>query len=165
MHITAERLFDALKQVANVDGRTSPGAVAAFLKETPAVITNWKSRGVSKAGQLKVHAMTGISPHWLATGEGEMLPMKGPGASNVVPVTTGAAKTEALLTELQAIVDGLAPILQEPGRDALVKWAQGQTTMQATAATLQAYEQASKALPQAPAAVSETPIKKPSTHD
>lgn len=104
-------------------------------------------------------------PLELTTGEGEMLPMKGPGASNVVPVTTGAAKTEALLTELQAIVDGLAPILQEPGRDALVKWAQGQATLQATAATLQAYEQASKALPQAPAAVSETPIRKPSTHD
>lgn len=110
-----------------------------------------------------------LSPRWfeqgLATGEGEMLSAGRVEASNVAPVMTCEARTEALLAELQSIVEKLAPVLQEPGRAALLKWVQGQASAQATAATLQAYEQASKALPQAPAAVSETPIRKPSTHD
>jgi len=101
MHITAERLFDALKLVAKVDGRESPGAVADFLKESPAVITNWKSRGVSKAGQLKVHAMTGISPTWLATGEGEMLPAGRTEGSNVVPAAIGTRRVP-LISYVQA---------------------------------------------------------------
>jgi phage repressor protein C with HTH and peptisase S24 domain len=75
MHETAKRLFDAILVVTNskVDGFVSPGQVASFLNESPAVVTNWKSRGVSKDGRLKAHAKAGINPTWISTGDGEML--------------------------------------------------------------------------------------------
>lgn len=143
MHITAERLFDALKQVANVDGRESPGSVAAFLKETPAVITNWKSRGVSKAGQLKVHAMTGISPTWLATGEGDMLPA---GSSTEAPNVTALPAPRRIadtLAELRAAIDSLTPLLRDAGINVLHKWVDDQASDAEAAALLEQLKQVS----------------------
>lgn len=36
------------------------------------VITNWRTRGVSKDGMIKAAPIIGFRPHWLETGEGEM---------------------------------------------------------------------------------------------
>lgn len=36
------------------------------------VITNWRTRGVSKDGMIKAAPLIGFRPHWLETGEGEM---------------------------------------------------------------------------------------------
>lgn len=108
----------------------------------------------------------GVDAHWLATGEGEMIPA---GRSELAQVgsTTEDLPMDVLLTKLQAIVEGLAPVLQEPGRAALLKWMQGQASAKMTAATLHAYQQASKALPTSmPAALVETPGRRPSVdHD
>ncbi len=119
MHITAERLFDALKLVAKVDGRESPGAVADFLKESPAVITNWKSRGVSKAGQLKVHAMTGISPTWLATGEGDMLPAGTAQASDLIEQGSGEISLTRALEVVASALQGADALSQMQARPLL----------------------------------------------
>lgn len=69
-----------------VDGRSEPGRLAHLLGESAATITNWKARGVSKSGALKAHAMFGISPTWVTTGEGEMLPRI---SASAVKISTG----------------------------------------------------------------------------
>lgn len=72
VHPSTQRLFDALAIVAKVDGHEEPGKVALLLGESAATITNWKTRGVSKAGALKVAEKFQINPVWLRTGEGHM---------------------------------------------------------------------------------------------
>lgn len=124
------------------------------------------TRAFTAENNSRAAAFLGVNPDWLATGEGEMLPTGGKaGASSVATTTTCAARTEVLLAELQTIVEKLAPVLQEPGRAALLKWVQGHANPQETAATLHAYEQASKALPTAPMAMIETPVRHPNSHD
>lgn len=73
MHPSTRRLFMAIAQVKGVDGRHEPGRVAQLLGESAATVTNWKTRGVSKSGTLKAHALFGISPTWIASEEGDML--------------------------------------------------------------------------------------------
>lgn len=73
MHPSTLRLFQAIAHVKGVDGRQEPGRVATLLGESPATITNWKARGVSKTGTLKAHALFGINPTWVTSEEGEML--------------------------------------------------------------------------------------------
>ena len=73
MHPTTRRLFDALNATKNIDGDKEPGQIAKFMGESQAVITNWKSRGVSKAGVLSAHAKAQINPDWIANGIGPML--------------------------------------------------------------------------------------------
>jgi phage repressor protein C with HTH and peptisase S24 domain len=75
MHPTTERLFAAIKEVAGIDARIEPGRAAAFLGEkSGAVLTNWRARGVSQAGMLNACQKLAISPKWLATGDGDMIP-------------------------------------------------------------------------------------------
>ncbi|WP_170067362.1 S24 family peptidase [Malikia spinosa] len=74
MHATTKRLFDALVELAKIDGYKEPGKAAQFLGESAATITNWKSRGISKQGILKANKLFGIDPRWLESGEGDMLP-------------------------------------------------------------------------------------------
>ena len=47
--------------------------MADFAGVTPQALTNWESRGVSKAGRLSLLSKHGINPDWLATGKGAML--------------------------------------------------------------------------------------------
>lgn len=72
MHPTAERLFLAVKSIRGIDGKAEPGRVAKLLGESAATVTNWKARGVSKQGMLKLNELLGVDPHWLATGLGDM---------------------------------------------------------------------------------------------
>ena len=111
---------------------------------------------------LKLH----LPPRWFeqefTTGEGEMVPADRASLAQANPPLNDPLRMNALLTELQAIVDELAPILQEPARMALLKWTQGQASVHETTAILRAYQQASKALPAAmPTALVETPGRRP----
>jgi len=86
MHATTKRLFDALMAFEKIDGYKEPGKVAQYLGESAATITNWKSRGLSKPGILKVNKLLGIDPRWLENGVGEMVPSGAKAeAPNVVP--------------------------------------------------------------------------------
>jgi len=73
MHPSASRLFDALMLTQRAIAPLEPGRVATLMGESPATITNWKTRGVSKAGALKAGEVHGINPSWVTTGEGRML--------------------------------------------------------------------------------------------
>lgn len=145
MHMTTKRLFDALKEVTNIDGYAEPGRVALYLGESAATITNWKSRGISKQGILKANQMLGIDPRWLATGEGEMLPAGGKvESSNLTALPTPALRgLTGVLAELQTVVDGLSPLLQDAGRAVLVKWMNGQASLTDVVATIEGLQQVS----------------------
>lgn len=102
MHATTKRLFDALVELAKIDGYKEPGKVAQYLGESAATITNWKSRGVSKPGILKANKLLGIDPRWLESGEGEMRPAGGrTEVSNVIPASIGTRRVP-LISYVQA---------------------------------------------------------------
>jgi len=71
-----ESAFDRLLRAAI---ELKPGVVAnrsdlaKFLDESPQTITNWQSRGIPKGKILEVAKAVGVSPDWLATGNGAML--------------------------------------------------------------------------------------------
>lgn len=54
---------------------------AKAIDESPQTITNWKKRGVSKAGALKAAAKFGVSANWILKGDSNKL---GTGATKVV---------------------------------------------------------------------------------
>lgn len=63
MHPSVQRLLEA-------SGKTQE-ETAKEIDEFPQTITNWKKRGVSKAGALKAAAKYGVSANWILKGEGE----------------------------------------------------------------------------------------------
>ena len=87
MHETAARLYEAAEQLQNTVGQS---AVARLLNESPQVVKNWETRGVSKAGAIKAQSVIGCSVTWLATGAGLMRP-SGAVPAVVQPPTLGEA--------------------------------------------------------------------------
>lgn len=73
MHESVTRLLDHARQ--KTAGTSSPVYTEADLKArlgiTPAVMSNWKARGISKEGALAAEAEFGCSAHWLLTGKAE----------------------------------------------------------------------------------------------
>lgn len=69
MHATMSRFYEAAKILAEVTGQSN---LARRLNESPQVIKNWESRGVSKRGALVAQEKLGISATWVMTGDGEM---------------------------------------------------------------------------------------------
>jgi hypothetical protein len=47
---------------------TTFGQLGRLLRVTPAVITNWKARGVSKDGAIAAEKILGCQAHWLLNG-------------------------------------------------------------------------------------------------
>ena len=87
----------------------------------------------------------GVDAHWLATGEGEMLPVSSKvEAYNVTALPAPALRSlDDVLAELQTVVDGLSPLLQDAGRAVLIKWINGQASRGDAVATLEGLRQAS----------------------
>jgi DNA-binding transcriptional regulator YiaG len=69
MHETAERLYQAAKELLRITGQS---AVARILNASPQTLKNWESRGVSKAGMLDAERLIGCSATWIETGHGRM---------------------------------------------------------------------------------------------
>lgn len=63
MHPSVERLLQA--------SGMSQEETAKAIDEFPQTITNWKKRGVSKAGALKAAAKFGVAANWILKGEGK----------------------------------------------------------------------------------------------
>lgn len=141
MKTIAERLRYAREQKGWTQTQL---AVAADVSQ--GTIGNIESGARQSKGSLpKISKALGISHDWLADGEGEMLPTGSKvEASNVTklpaPVARGVTDT---LAELQAIVDGLSPLLRNAGRSVLHQWLDGQTNLADVAATLEGLQQAS----------------------
>ena len=69
MHITTERLYQAVAELHRIH---TPADLAPALKVSHQTLRNWEQKGISKKGMQEVRLALGISPEWLATGQGEM---------------------------------------------------------------------------------------------
>lgn len=69
MHETMNRLYQAAKELKNIEGQS---ALARFLNSTPQKLKNWESRGISSPGMIQACQALGINIEWLKTGTGEM---------------------------------------------------------------------------------------------
>ena len=72
MHETMVRLYQAVKELKDIDGRGAQSEIARLLDASPQQIKNWESRGISNKGMIAASKMLGISVYWLETGQGEM---------------------------------------------------------------------------------------------
>lgn len=68
MHPTMERLYEAAR--TSSPPVTGQSAVARALGETPQVVKNWESRGVSKRGLVKAQSVFDVDATWLERGNG-----------------------------------------------------------------------------------------------
>ena len=60
---------ESLERLLEAAGNISQEELARALDESPQTITNWKKRGVSKAGAIKASAAFGISTNWILSGK------------------------------------------------------------------------------------------------
>lgn len=129
--------------LARATGAKPPSVNAWFSGET---------KSMKAATAAKAALIYGCSPHWLATGEGEMQPAGGKvESSNVMALPAPTLRgLDGVLAELQGVVDGLSPLLQDAGRTVLHKWLDGQASRSDVVATLEGLQQVSNgAMPDA----------------
>lgn len=114
MEASAKRLFVALHAAMKRADEMRAGEIARAMQESPATISNWKSRGVSQAGALKAQTLFNINPAWVLEGVGEMLVSSWLPVNNVTPVTVRA--TVPLISWVQAgNFQGVSDVF-EPGQ-------------------------------------------------
>lgn len=121
MHPSARRLFDAIQLLEKIDGHSEPGKVATLLGVSPATITNWKARGVSKEGAEIADLRLGIRPAYVRHGEGDISPKLGktptPSQTHTHNVTSVDLRAKVPLIswvqagEFQGVID-----VYEPGQ-------------------------------------------------
>jgi SOS-response transcriptional repressor LexA len=73
MQKSADRLYQAAKLMRKIEGQSN---LAKLLGQSPQVIKNWESRGVSKAGAIIAQKLIGCDSNWLLSGTGEMMSSK-----------------------------------------------------------------------------------------
>lgn len=90
----------------------------------------------------------GVDAHWLATGEGEMVPT--PTAREVPSVTAlpalGLRGIAGALTEAQAVMDSLPPLLQVAAKAVMRQWLDGQASLTDVITTIEGMQQLSAGL-------------------
>ncbi|WP_269914825.1 S24 family peptidase [Acinetobacter sp. HY1485] len=62
MHESFQRLLEIAKELNQEE-------IARKIDELPQTLTNWKRRGISKAGALKISAAFDVSANWILTGK------------------------------------------------------------------------------------------------
>lgn len=131
-----ERKKASKTDLAKAMGRT-PQAVGQVINGT--------TKALTAENNSLAAIYLGVNPDWLATGEGEMVVAgRQVEASNVTTMPAPALRgLDVVLAELQAVVDGLSPLLQDAGRAVLVKWINGQASRSDAVATLEGLRQAS----------------------
>ena len=61
-------MHESFKRLLEVSNGLSQEEIARRIDESPQTLTNWKKRGVSKAGALKAAAEFGCSANWVLSG-------------------------------------------------------------------------------------------------
>ena len=64
-------MHESFKRLLEVSNGLSQEEIARRIDESPQTLTNWKKRGVSKAGALKAAAEFGCSANWILSGAGD----------------------------------------------------------------------------------------------
>lgn len=109
MHPSMPRLLKCAQEATKGQRRaiTDFKDLAARLGESSAVMTNWKSRGISKAGALKASRLFGCSATWLMDGKGD------PGTP-AAPITEETRpEPDAFDAALEVIAKALAEVDEE----------------------------------------------------
>jgi transcriptional regulator with XRE-family HTH domain len=89
----------------------------------------------------------GVDAHWLATGEGEMIPSNStPEVRFTLPSDGDVIEIGHALQALDEHLQGLAPVLQDAGRDILRKWLASTATVDDAVQALEAMAMTSKAM-------------------
>lgn len=111
-HESLQRLLRIALELARVDG---PAALASALGESEQTVTNWGSRGVSKAGAMKAQAKFGCSANWVlhSTQPRIIGGAEGEEAGNVLSAQIGARRIP-MIDYVQAgvwteVLDGFQP--------------------------------------------------------
>ena len=119
--------------------------LAEKINVAQASLSHLENSGFSSSHTVQIATACGVSAHWLATGEGDMVPTGSKAeAPNVTAMPVPALRGLAgVLTELQTVVDGLSPLLQDAARVVLGKWLNGQASLADVVATIEGLQQVS----------------------
>jgi hypothetical protein len=103
MHDSMKRLLEFVR--SSTEGTKKPLREFADIAKamgglTPAVITNWKDRGISKDGALKAEEVFGCPATWLLSGSMPPIAVKGP---DVMSQTAQLLQDIADVPELQRL--------------------------------------------------------------
>ena len=109
MHQSMTRLLKCAQEATRGQRRaiTDFKDLAARMEESSAVMTNWKSRGISKAGALKASRLFGCSATWLMDGKGD------PGTPTVALTEETRPAPDAFDAALEVIAKALTEVDEE----------------------------------------------------
>jgi len=118
-------------------------ALAEKIQLAQASLSHLENSGFASAHTVQIAAACEVNPRWLATGEGEMelAPRE---ALNVTTLPAPALRGLAgVLSELQAVMDGLSPLLQVAAKAVMHQWIDGQASLPDVVATIEGMQQIS----------------------
>lgn len=114
----------------------SPTRLIAETGFAPPSVYAWfsgKTKTLKHETAVRVAAVYGVDPHWLATGNGDMTPATTSSDAATVNVTAIPAPAQRgagrPMAELQGIIDELSPVLRTAARSVLLEWINGQATL------------------------------------
>lgn len=109
MHQSMARLLKCAQEATRGQRRavTDFKDLGARLGESSAVMTNWKSRGISKAGALKASRLFGCSASWLMDGKGD------PGKPTIALTEETRPEPDAFDAALEVIAKALEEVDEE----------------------------------------------------
>lgn len=92
--------------IAREHGAIGPAALAKALNVSEQVVTNWRSRGVSRAGAMAAQQRWGVSANWVLEGK---LP-RGVGGPVPAPAKASTAEGKELVLRLHGMLKGMRPV-------------------------------------------------------
>lgn len=101
-HASLERLLS----VAREHKILGPAALARALNMSEQAVTNWRTRGVSRAGAMAAQQRWGVSANWILEGK---LP-RGVGGPVPAPVKASTAEGKELVLRLHGMLKGMRPV-------------------------------------------------------
>lgn len=88
MHESMARLYDFVKDKHGLSGQS---LLARKMEETPQVVKNWESRGISESGALAAQLLFGCDANWLRGNAAQAQWPPHTGDSNVIGLTASQA--------------------------------------------------------------------------
>ena len=142
MHPSAERLFSAVLRLRQAQG---VAAIAREVQQSPQVVKNWESRGVSAEGALLVQELLGVSAVWVLNGRGPEMVAPAGEAAHEVRAQTGTwdgrpRSAAALIDQLARLLDALPAERGAAAQAALQALAMAPDSARACAAAVRALE-------------------------
>lgn len=121
MHVSIKRLADFVRSAPTPTGKPirSFADIGTALGVSSSVVSNWKRRGLSKAGALKAEAVFGCPAGWLLNGGG-IAPANAPSHDGVVSPPAPIGRRIFSTQAQRQIMNDLGDLLPDEG-DALIR--------------------------------------------